>query len=193
MGGFQLWANLPAANKMMPPRYQEYDAATLPMVELEGGAKARVVCGEIGGVAGPVENVVIDPGYYDVTLPAQSRFTHAVPSGYTVLAYVFDGAACFDEGDDPFAWQATGDGWQDTVRECSLGDHSLVVYERGQDGAGDLPVVVTTADQSTRFLLMTGKPLREPVAWYGPIVMNTQEELRTAFRELDEGTFLKRS
>ena len=191
MGGFQLWANLPSSHKMMPPRYQEFTADDLPVAEVGDGIKARIFCGEIAGTKGPVENVVIDPGYYDVSVPAHSRFSHAVPSGYTTLAYVFDGEACFDEERDSFAYEAQGEGWFDKRPECMIGNHSLVLFERGDADGAELPVVVNTADKPVRFLLMTGKPLGEPIAWSGPIVMNTQEELRTAFRELDEGTFLK--
>jgi hypothetical protein len=192
MGGFQLWANLPSSHKMMPPRYQELTADQIPVARLDSGATALVFCGEIAGVRGPVENVVIDPGYYDVSVPADARFVHAVPSGYTALAYVFEGEACFDEVQDPYAHEARGEGWYDTRRDCSIDNHSLVLFERGEaaDNA-ELPLVVTTADKPVRFLLMTGRPLREPVAWRGPIVMNTQDELRAAFRELDEGTFLE--
>jgi redox-sensitive bicupin YhaK (pirin superfamily) len=191
MGGFQLWANLPAASKMMPPRYQEHAAREIPVAQLDGGATARVVCGEIGGVRGPVENVVVDPGYLVVDVPPQARFSHAVPAGYTALAYVFEGKACFDERRDPYAFEATGEGWHDIDRDCHLGDHTLVVFERAEGEVRGPPVVVETGDEPVRFLLMTGRPLREPVAWHGPIVMNTQEELRIAFRELDEGTFLR--
>ncbi len=128
-----------------------------------------------GGAKGPVENVVIDPGYFDVRLPARGRFVHDLPSGYTAIAYVFDGAASFDA--DGFDLQ---------------NDHSLILWEREDAEHGsDLPVSVIAGTDGTRLLLMTGKPLGEHVAWHGPIVMNTQDELRTAFRELDEGTFLR--
>jgi redox-sensitive bicupin YhaK (pirin superfamily) len=195
MGGFQLWANLPAEHKMMPPRYQEFAAEDLPVAQLPEGGTARVVCGSIAGVKGPVENVVIDPGWFEINLPAHCRFSHQLPTAYTALAYVFGGQARFDEQEDPYAFDAQGEGWHDMARDCLLGDHSLVLYQReepGSDRDGESPLVVTTTDHPVRFLLMTGKPLREPVAWHGPIVMNTQAELRQAFRELDEGSFLKR-
>ncbi|NBF40216.1 MAG: pirin family protein [Spirochaetes bacterium] len=168
MGGFQLWANLPADSKMMPPRYQEFADAEIPVAELENGVTAKVVCGEIGGVSGPVENVVIAPGYYDVSMPAGTTFAHAVPRGHSALAYVIAGAARFDPEDDSL-----------------YGNYSLVLWE---DGDG---ISVRTAESPARFLLVTGHPLGEPVAWHGPIVMNTDEELRTAFAELQAGTFLK--
>jgi redox-sensitive bicupin YhaK (pirin superfamily) len=185
MGGFQLWANLPAASKMIDPRYQEFTDLQIPTAKLPGGGSAKVVCGEIAGTRGPVENVVIEPGYFDITLPAHTTFDHPTPVGHTVIAYIVDGAAYFDERHDPYAFEAEGEGWSDTERECLQGNHTLVLFEDGGS------VKVSTADQPVRFLLITGKPLHEPVAWYGPIVMNTQEELRTAFQELQEGTFLK--
>ena len=199
MGGFQLWANLPADSKMIDPRYQEFAEAEIPTARLPGGGSAKVVCGEVAGVCGevagvcgeiagvrgPVENVVIDPGYFDVSLPAETTFEHPAPAGHTVIAYVVDGAAYFDERHDPYAFEAEGEGWSDTERDCLLGNHTLVLFADGES------VKVTTTDQPVRFLLIAGKPLQEPIAWYGPIVMNTQEELRIAFQELQDGTFLK--
>lgn len=168
MGGFQLWANLPADSKMMAPRYQEFTGAQIPTAELAGGATAKVVCGEIGGVSGPVENVVIAPGYYDVSVPAGVTFTHDVPRGHRALAYVIAGAGRFEEAPDASA----------------LGNHSLILWEDGD------AISVRAGEDGVRFLLVTGHPLGEPVAWHGPIVMNTSEELRTAFAELQAGTFL---
>lgn len=172
MGGFQLWANLPAASKMIPPRYQEYEGGQIPTAEPGAGVVAKVVCGRMGEVTGPVDSEVIDPGYFDVRMEAGARLVHPVAAGYTAMAYVHGGQVRFGEEGEP------------------AGDQTLVLLERGRFGDGDLPVVVTAGDGPARLLLMTGKPLREPVAWRGPIVMNTREQLRTAFRQLDEGTFL---
>ena len=168
MWGFQLWANLPAARKMMAPRYREVKKDEIPVVRLDGGAEVRVVCGEVAGHKGPVRDIVIDPQVLDVALPPAARFTHPVPSGHTAFAYVFAGAGRFgDDGSDPVA------------------DETLVLF-----GDGD-QVAAATAEQPMRFLLVSGKPLGEPVAWRGPIVMNTAEELETAFAEVRSGTFIK--
>ena len=165
MWGFQLWANLPQRDKLMAPRYREVTAPQIPVVTTPEGATVRVICGRVGDVQGPVREIVTDPEYLDVALPAGRTFTHPVTPGYTVFAYVFEGQGCF-----PGA-AATG---------------ALVLYEP----AGDT-VVVTTDKTPVRFLLVSGRPLKEPVAWSGPIVMNTKEELDTAFREYGAGTFLK--
>jgi redox-sensitive bicupin YhaK (pirin superfamily) len=183
--GFQLWANLPRKNKMMDPRYQEVKAATIPVVKTSGGATVRVISGEVSGTRGPVTGIVTDPEYLDVSLPAGKVFTHAVAADHTVFAYVVEGEAYFDELRDPYAREDTAENTYDLARPCTCGTHSLVVYGPGS------AVSVTTDKKPVRFLLVAGKPIREPVAWYGPIVMNTQEELKTAFEEYQSGTFLK--
>lgn len=167
MGGFQLWANLPAAQKMMDPRYRDITQAQIPVVTTPAGVTIRLICGEAQGVSGPAKDIVIEPQYLDVTVPAHTLSMHPTPAGHTVFAYVIEGQASFAPG------------------AAELGDHSLVLYEDGDS------IEVVTAEEAVRFLLISGKPLREPVAWYGPIVMNTQEEIRTAFREYQEGTFIK--
>jgi redox-sensitive bicupin YhaK (pirin superfamily) len=166
--GFQLWANLPAAEKMIAPRYRGIEARQIPVVERKDGVKIRVVCGTVDGVRGPVRGIRIDPEYLDVDIPAGAAFSHPLPSGYTVFAYVFAGQGTFDAGGKKMA-----------------GAGKLVTYG---DGDG---VEITAGDAGVRFLLVSGKPLREPVAWRGPIVMNTEEELRLAFAQYAEGTFLK--
>jgi hypothetical protein len=167
MGGFQLWANLPASHKMMDPRYREVKRSEIPEVSVEGGAKVKIVCGRVNGVQGPVRDIVTDPGYLDVAVPKGARFTHPVKRGHTVFAYVVEGSAFFDTVRDPYA------------RE------TLVHY-----GEGDA-VSIAAEKEAVRFLLMSGKPIGEPVAWYGPIVMNTSEEIRIAFDEYRNGTFIK--
>jgi hypothetical protein len=132
-----------------------------------------------------VRDIVTDPEYLDVFLPAGKSFTHAVRAGHTVFAYVIEGEGYFDQGRDPFDREAVGDNYFDLERPCVCGINTLAVY-----GLGDA-VVVTTQNEAVRFLLVSGKPLKEPVAWYGPIVMNSQEELRAAFEEYQQGTFLK--
>jgi redox-sensitive bicupin YhaK (pirin superfamily) len=169
MWGFQLWANLPARHKMIDPRYQEVKREDIPVAETADGARVRVISGEVAGVRGPVREIVTEPEYLDVSLPPGRTFTHAVKPTHTVFAYVIEGGGHFDPERDPSA----------------CGNHTLVVY-----GPGDT-VVVSTEEQPVRFLLVAGRPLGEPVAWYGPIVMNTQAELRIAFRDYEQGTFVK--
>ena len=185
MYGFQLWANLPAASKMMDPRYRGLVSAEIPEVEEANGTTIRVIAGTLGGVTGPVRDVVTAPEYLDVTLPAGGVFTHATPRGHTVFAYVIGGKGVFCSQKDPYSYEVEGAGYFDMERRPSLGDGNLVLFDDGD------AVSISTDQDSVRFLLISGKPIREPIAWYGPIVMNTQEELRVAFDELDRGTFIK--
>ena len=185
MWGFQLWANLPARQKMIAPRYRDVKAATIPEVQRKDGVRIKIICGRVDDVQGPVRDIVIDPEYLDVTVPAGTAFAHRVTAGHTVLAYLFEGEACFDKGQDSFAYAVEGANYFDLKRDCLIKPESVVLYADGDE------VLVTTRDQAARFLLISGKPLKEPVAWYGPIVMNTQEELRTAFAEYNNGTFIK--
>jgi quercetin 2,3-dioxygenase len=172
MGGFQLWANLPASHKMMDPRYQEVLSRDIPEVVTKEGARIKVICGHVGGVKGPVRNIVIEPEYLDVALAAGSRFVHHVPPGHTAFAYVFEGSAQFgDHGAKAAPATASG-------HVVLFGDGDEIAAEVGAEPA--------------RFILVAGKPLREPIAWRGPIVMNTQEELRTAFEEYSNGTFIRK-
>ncbi len=184
MGGFQLWANLPARDKMMAPRYRDVRSAAIPVVEVEG-ATVRVVAGRVAGVQGPVGDVVIDPEYLDVSLKDGSAFTHPVPADHTVFAYVVEGEGYFEPGRDPYAHDTVGASYFDLKVPCACPAETLVLY-----GPGDR-VLVTTDKTPVRFLLVSGRPLGEPVAWYGPIVMNTKAELRTAFEELEKGTFVR--
>ena len=185
MGGFQLWANLPARQKMMDPRYRGITSTEIPEVAAAGGVKLKVICGEVQGTPGPVRDVVIDPQYLDITLPAQAEYAHPTRPGHTVLAYVIAGRACFCRERDPFTYEMEGANYFDLQREPLVTNGQLVVFGDGEQ------VVVSTEDESARFLLISGQPLGEPVAWYGPIVMNTPEELRQAFAEYRDGTFLK--
>ena len=185
MWGFQLWANLPASQKMMDPRYRGITSSEIPVAELPGGVKARVICGSVGGVQGPARDIVIDPEYFDVTVPSGGVFTHTVARGHKVFAYVVEGSAYFDDRRDSFAYERVGTNWSDIERECRVGERHLVLYGDGEQ------VVVTADNGPVRFLFVSGKPIGEPVAWYGPIVMNTQDELRVAFEEYRDGTFIK--
>jgi len=184
MHGFQLWANLPAALKMSEPRYQEVRAADIPVVE-DGDATVRVVCGAFRGTRGPVEGVAADPSYLDVALPPGRRARLPVATGRHGFAYVFEGAGAFCNASEPLAVPTEPAGWSDATPPAEAGDRTLVLF-----GPGD-EVRVQAGERGLRFLLVSGRPLREPVAWYGPIVMNTQAELKVAFDELREGTFLK--
>jgi len=188
MWGFQFWANLPAAKKMMAPRYREVQAADIPEVALDNGVTVKVVAGEVAGVRGPVRDIVIEPSMLDIAVPAGTIFNHALPAGHTAFVYVLAGGAYFDDQRDAYAYEVVGQGWTDLERSCICGPETVVLFEH--DGER---IQVTTTDQSTRFLLVSGKPLHEPVAWQGPIVMNTQEELRRAFAEFANGTFVKQA
>ena len=167
MAGFQLWVNLPAALKMSAPRYQEIKSDEIPVLERPGGVQVRLVAGELDGVRGPVTEIAIDPGYLDVHMPAGASFEHAVPADHTTFIYLYDGA--FQLG-----------------AQRAAGPQLLVL------GDGERIVVETAADEA-RFLLVWGRPLHEPIARYGPFVMNTREEIQQALRDIRNGTFVYRS
>jgi redox-sensitive bicupin YhaK (pirin superfamily) len=185
MGGFQLWANLPSFHKMMDPRYRDVKREQIPEISLKDGVKVKIICGKVDGTQGPVQDVITDPEYLDVTVPAGVTFNHPVRRGHTVFAYVIKGEAYFDQSRDPYDREVIGTSYFDLKRNCICGNESIILY-------GDGDEVSMTSDKNTvRFLLVSGKPIGEPVAWYGPIVMNTQEELRVAFEEYQSGTFIK--
>jgi hypothetical protein len=186
MWGFQFWANLPASRKMMSPRYRDVPAATIPEVQLPSGVRVKVVSGTVAGVEGPVRDIVIEPELLDVSVPADGVFEHRVTAGHTVVAYVLAGSGHFDEGRDPFSFEFSGSGWLDLERSCTFGPETVVLYERQGE-----TVRVSAGDAGVRFLFLSGRPIGEPVAWQGPIVMNTREELRIAFEEYHNGTFVK--
>lgn len=185
MWGFQLWANLPASHKMMDPRYREVKSSQIPEVALAKGVKVKIISGQVNGTKGPVRDIVTDPEYLDITIPSKSTFQYPVKRGHTVLAYVIDGQGYFDEGRDSYAFEAEGANYFDFQRECLIAPENLVIYGDGDE------IIISTEDKGVRFLFVSGKPIQEPVAWYGPIVMNTQEELRIAFEEYQKGTFIK--
>src|SRR5512135_964923 len=171
---------------MMVPRYRGVMRDEIPEKKPASGATVKVICGTVDGVTGPVRDIVTDPEYIDVSMPAGTTFTHPVSPGHTLFAYVIDGSAYFDEERNPFAHEEVGSNYFDFRRDCRFGAETLVLYERNGD-----TVAIKTEDSPVRFLLVSGKPIGEPVAWYGPIVMNTQEELRIAFEEFEKGTFIK--
>jgi redox-sensitive bicupin YhaK (pirin superfamily) len=185
MHGFQLWANLPAALKMTAPRYQEIKPVEIPEIIDDDGTRARIVCGEFWGKRGPVEGIAADPTYIDVSVPPGKRKVLPVETTRHAFAYVFAGSGKFCNASAPLAVPTEGVGWADTSPPTEADNRSLVMF-----GSGD-QVEVQAGPDGVRFLLVSGKPLQEPVAWYGPIVMNTQEQLQQAFAELKMGTFLK--
>ena len=185
MHGFQLWANLPAALKMTPPRYQEIKAPDVPVVTDDDGTRARVVCGSFWGKTGPVDGIAADPSYLDVSVSPGKRKTLPVETTRHAFAYVFAGSGRFCNASAPLAVPTEGGGWLDTDPPVAADNRSLVLFDQGDE------VVVQAGDEGIRFLLISGQPLQEPVAWYGPIVMNTQQQLQQAFAELSAGTFLK--
>jgi redox-sensitive bicupin YhaK (pirin superfamily) len=185
MLGFQLWANLPASHKMMDPRYRDVKSSQIPGVSLKDGVKVKILCGKVNGVLGPVRDIVTDPEYLDITVPAATTFTHPIKPGQNAFAYVIEGEGYFDPNRDPYAHEVIGANYFDFKRSCLCGNETIVLYGDGEE------VAVTAEKDGVRFLLVSGKPIGEPVAWYGPIVMNTQEELKIAFEEYQKGTFIK--
>ncbi|WDP88441.1 MAG: pirin family protein [Desulfobacter sp.] len=165
MHGFQLWANLPASQKMMAPKYRDISSDKIPEVQLQNGVQIKVIAGKISGAKGPMDDIVIDPEFLDCTVPGGQRYTHEVDPGYTAFIYMIGGKG--------------------RIEDKEIGNGSLVLFENGDY------LSVSAHDKPIRFLLLTGNPLKEPVAWKGPIVMNSQDELETAFQEYREGTFIK--
>ena len=186
MHGFQLWANLPSSLKMTAPRYQDVKSNEISEVVDDDGTRVRVICGEFWGKRGPVEGVAADPRYLDIFVPPGKRKTLPVETSRHAFAYVFDGSGTFSGASQPFGVLTEKDSaaGETLVRERA-GNRSLVVFDSGDE------VTVQAGDQGIRFLLVSGKPIEEPVAWYGPIVMNTQAELQQAVAELQNGSFIK--
>jgi redox-sensitive bicupin YhaK (pirin superfamily) len=185
MYGFQLWANLPSREKMMDPRYRDIVDEQIPEVKLSDGTAIKIISGDVSGIKGPVQDIVIDPEYIDVKVPAGSTFRHPTKQGHTVFAYIIDGQGYFCEDKNPFTYEAEGSNYFDFQRDSSVGNETIVLFGDGEE------IMVSTEAHEVRFLLISGKPIGEPVAWYGPIVMNTQDELRIAFEEFNKGTFIK--
>jgi len=185
MGGFQLWANLPAAQKMMDPRYRGIQSGEIPRIDAGRGVQIRVICGKVGGQEGAVRDIVTDPQYLDVTLAPGTEFLHPTKKGHTAFAYVIEGRAAFCSEKNPFNYETEMVSYFEFKQDPFLADGSLVLFTDGDD------LKVSTDDAPVRFLLISGKPIGEPVAWYGPIVMNTQAELELAFDEFERGTFIK--
>jgi redox-sensitive bicupin YhaK (pirin superfamily) len=185
MHGFQLWANLPASLKMTAPRYQEVNALDIPVVTEDDGTAARIVSGSFWGKKGPVDGIAADPVYLDISVPPGRRKVLPVETTRHAFAYVFGGSGVFGNASGPMPVQTDVVGSQTGPVALEADNRSLVLFDRGDE------VTVDAGPEGIRFLLVSGKPLEEPVAWRGPIVMNTQSQLRQAFEELNEGTFLK--
>ncbi|HRZ22371.1 MAG TPA: pirin family protein, partial [Bacteroidales bacterium] len=168
MYGFQLWANLPASRKMMEPRYQDIPSENIPEVLTDDGTRIRILCGTINGIQGPVKDIIIDPEYLDISVPAGSEYIHPTRKGYTAFLYVIGGK-----------------GFTGAKNETLLENETIVLFDDGDQ------VRIATEEEPVRILFLSGKPIGEPVAWGGPIVMNTREEVQQAFKEYEEGTFLK--
>ena len=186
MHGFQLWANLPSSLKMTAPRYQDVKSNEIPEVTDDDGTKVRVVCGDFWGKSGPVEGVAADPRYLDISVPPGLRKTFKVEVERHAFAYIFEGSGNFRGTSAPFGvlTEKEVDGHEYTVRE-QTGNRSLVLFDSGDE------VTVQAGENGIRFLLVSGKPIKEPVAWYGPIVMNTKAELQQAMNELRSGEFIR--
>ena len=185
MHGFQLWANLPRALKMTAPRYQDIAAKDIPVVTEDDGTSARIICGEFWGQKGPVEGVAADPRYLDISVPPGRTRRLTVETSRHAFAYVFAGSGSFRDASAPQGVLTEATDGSDAVRRDDVANHSLVLFDEGDE------IVVRAGDDGIRFLLVSGQPLEEPVAWRGPIVMNTPEELRQAFAELGAGTFIR--
>ena len=202
MHGFQLWANLPSRLKMTNPRYQDIKAADIPEITDDDGTRVRVITGDFWGKRGPVEGVAADPRYIDIFVPPGKRKMFRVDRTHNAFAYVFAGSGTFKDASAPRTVQTEEVGesstvnanaadaeaaWQRAGREQrgEVGNRGLVLFDRGDE------VVVQAGDEGIRFLLVSGAPIEEPVAWYGPIVMNTQEQLQQAYKDLQDGSFIK--
>ncbi len=173
--GFQLWANLPASHKMMKPRYQEVKSNEIPQVVSEGNCSIRIICGDYEGVSGPVKDIITNPVFLDISVPLDTEFNLPTPAENNMFCYVIEGAGYFCERDEDVK----------IIEKNYAGNQDILLFSEGEN------FIAHTRESNLRFLFLMGKPLGEPVAWGGPIVMNTQEELETAFEEYDKGTFIK--
>ncbi len=185
MHGFQLWANLPASLKMTTPRYQDVESKEIPEVTDDDGTHVRIICGDFWGKKGPVDGIASNPRYLDVSVPPRKRKTIPVDATNHAFAYVFQGSGNFRNASEPRGVLTDKDGPVETFVRETTGNRSLVLFDTGDE------ITVQAGDEGIRFLLVSGRPIKEPVAWYGPIVMNTREELQQAINELNQGTFIK--
>jgi redox-sensitive bicupin YhaK (pirin superfamily) len=186
MHGFQLWANLPSALKLTTPRYQDIVAGAIPEIVDDDGTRVRIVCGEFWGKRGPVDGIAAEPIYLDVWVPPGRVKSLPVDTRRNAFAYVFEGSGSFRDASAPRGVLTERTGPVEGLVRERTGNRSLVLFDRGDE------VRVQAGEDGIRFLLVSGRPIEEPVAWRGPIVMNTQQELRQAYEELRDGTFIER-
>jgi hypothetical protein len=188
MHGFQLWANLPAAEKMTNPRYQDVAGADIPEVTDDDGTTVRIICGDFWGQRGPVDGIAADPRYLDVYVPPGKRKTLPVEMDRHGFAYIFNGTGSFRDASDPqsVATEVMEEGQPEATAVDVTGNRNLILFDSGDE------ITVQAGEEGIRFLLVSGKPIEEPIAWRGPIVMNSQNELQAAFRELQQGTFIRK-
>jgi len=188
MHGFQLWANLPATEKMTNPRYQDVAGADIPEVTDDDGTTVRIICGDFWGQRGPVDGIAADPRYLDVYVPPGKRKTLPVEMDRHGFAYIFNGAGSFRDASDPqsVATEVMEEGQPEATAVDVTGNRNLILFDSGDE------ITVQAGEEGIRFLLVSGKPIEEPIAWRGPIVMNSQNELQVAFRELQQGTFIRK-
>ena len=184
MHGFQLWANLPSSQKMTKPRYQDIGAKEIPELMDDDGTRIRVVCGNFRGKTGPVEGIAADPQYLDVWVPPGKRKILPVETFRHTFAYIFDGSGNFRDASAPQGVQTELVGSVNS-KPAELGNRSMILFDKGDE------VSAQAGEKGMRFLLVSGKPIKEPIAWYGPIVMNTQEEIKQAMNDLRNDTFIK--
>jgi len=187
MHGFQLWANLPSSLKMTDPRYQDIPGSEVPEIVDDDGTVVRVIVGDFWGKTGPVDGIAASPRYLDISVPPGKRKVLPIETTRHAFAYVFAGSGTFRDTSEPFGvlMEHEGPNGEEVLVREQAGDRSLVLFDSGDE------VVVQAGDEGVRFLLVSGEPIREPVAWYGPIVMNTRDELRQAITDLQSGTFIK--
>ena len=185
MHGFQLWANLPSSLKMTKPRYQDITSAAIPEVVEDNGTRVRVVCGDFWGQRGPVDGIAAEPYYLDIWVPPGVRQSFPVDTRRNAFAYIFEGSGTFRDASAPFGVLTEKNGPVETVEREMTGNRSLVLFDAGAE------VIVQAGPEGIRFLLVSGQPLKEPVAWYGPIVMNSEAEIYEAVQDLRDGTFIR--
>jgi quercetin 2,3-dioxygenase len=186
MGGFQLWANLPAKHKMMNPRYRDIKGSEIPEVRMKGDVSIKVICGEVDGISGSARDIVIEPVYLDISVPPDTEYLHTTNPEHNAFAYVIEGGAVFCHESSPFAHATETENYVNLDRDPLIKNGTIALFGDGEQ------ISIKTQGSGVRILFISGRPLREPVAWYGPIVMNTQKELEIAFDEYDRGTFIKK-
>lgn len=186
MHGFQLWANLPSSLKMSSPRYQDIAGQDIAVLHDDDGSVIRVVVGQWRGIKGPVDGIAADPQYLDISVPANTRKVIPIDAYRNAFAYVFQGTALFRNASEPVGVQVEKEiGGEEIFLRDRSGNRTLVLFDTGDE------IVVETREEPVRFLLISGKALKEPVAWHGPIVMNTQQEIQQALHDLNNGSFIK--